>query len=191
MSDRDQPENQSTDAARRRLLRASAVAPLIATIPTGTAWSASVYQCVTTSQSNSGSAPASPSAPDEWVRTSALFSQFSTNSAVSGLNPPVAPLWSLDSGATWVDINGDPVGDVDTSPGCSQDSSYCPLFPPITVYVLASFQAIPDASNPTDVSLVGFYPLEKPEAQGGDPGNIALYTSCLCSVNPTLGGAAC
>ena len=185
-------------AARRRFLLASAAAPVVATLPHGTAWASSIYQCVRTSSDQSEGAVLSPTTLDEWVRTPALAASFRTSNP--NLTPSSINLWSLDDGRTWLDENGTQVPEANSDPTtCDQSTEYClrsnnpdpndPTAPLGTrrVYVLASYIADPDVANATSVVFQGFYPEERPAVQGGDSGNIGLLTSCLCSLNPNAG----
>jgi hypothetical protein len=174
----------SREAGRRKVLLAAAAAPIVATIPNGAAWASSVFQCVQSSSDDSEGAALTLSEPDEWVRTAALTAQFVTTQ--QGLPSPI-PLWSLDNGTTWLDESGVAQAASTDTTNCNPATQYCVSGTPTTTYVLAVYQANPDPENATAVTFQGFYPIEAPEAQSGDQGNIGLYTSCLCSVNPGTG----
>ena len=170
------------DQVRRRLLRAAAAAPLMATLPSGAAYAnVSAFQCVVSSKSSSdaGSPLLSRSGRDQWVRQVATSRRFRTT--MHGF-AEIKDGWLI--GSTWYDAQGN-IFVPNLGVGCSIVTDYCPVGSPATVYVLVIYQPVPNGINPTSVNVIGIYPQYSiPSNRPSQVNNIGLFVSCMCSVAP-------
>jgi hypothetical protein len=174
-----------TDPVRRRLLRAAAAAPLMATLPSGAAYAnVSAFQCVVSSRLESEGTPPGPpvmsqTALDTWVRQSVKTRDFRSTQ-----NGPSESKQGWLLGSTWYDKDGNTfVAGPDT--GCDPITQWCPISPLRDEYVLIVYQPVPDGSNPTSVNLIGVYPQYSiPIDRPSQVGNIGLAATCMCSVAP-------
>lgn len=191
-------ERSAPDADRRLLLRAAVSAPLLATIPSGTAFAnASAFQCVVTAktQSDQGGPPLSHSEPDHWVRIQVVTRQFGM--IVNG-NPVGKDGWFINS--LWYEATGsafDPQPNLATPDAwpdnCDTNTEFCPVTEAEPAWVLAIYRPQPDGVSPTSVvpaasGLNAFYPISSTQGDPvhSQPGNIGLFVSCYCSVSPTI-----
>jgi len=176
---------------------ASISAPLLATIPNGAALAnASAFQCVVSSKTKSDLdvPPMSLGDRDAWVRLKVIVRPFGK---VVGGEPVAKDGWYIDG--SWYEDTGaafDPqprllTPDEDPT-DCDLEAEFCPVGPAQDAWVLAIYEPLPNGTEPTSVApaAVGFnafYPISS--TQGNRPsevGNIGLFTSCYCSVYPTI-----
>lgn len=178
------PDRESVAQGRRRLLKAAATtAPLIATLPNGAAWAtASTNQCII--DSRNGASVDVVTSGDGFVRQNGQEVKI-------GLKTSTDPqtyktYYTIDpDDTTYYDVNGNVY---------ALTSDY-EVKSKTDVQLLRFFDATSDtgdiANNPTGAANCGdtpippqcIYPVDKKATAGN---NQALYTSCLCSVNPGL-----
>ena len=179
----------SVDLSRRKLLRAAAAAPVLATIPSGAAFAnASAYQCVITSkeQSDAGVPLMSRRDQDQWVRLAVTQQDFGT---LDNGNPVTKTGWLIDG--NWYDDTGAPFTP-NFDPSCDFTTEFCPITEPQPALVLAIYQPVPDGIAPTSVTpaaagFQAFYPITSTEGnRPSEVGNIGLFVSCYCSVAPDI-----
>lgn len=186
------------DGSRRRIIRAAAVAPLLATIPSGAAFAnTSAFQCVAASKEDSDNQipTMSQSSSDSWVRRPAKVRPFATKvgGTLQRYTGYSLDLSGTDEGRTWYDQNGIPLSPNWNIP-CDRDTSLCPAGVTTDTLVLAIYEPLPDGVTPTSIEPKGFYPItstygNRPNPESGTPdttGNIGLVQSCYCSVYPTI-----
>lgn len=185
-------EEGGSQGARRRLLRAAAAAPFVASIPSGAAHAmASASQCVIDSKkaSDDGVPILSQSGKDRWVRRVVKLRRF--GSLRSG-TPETLDAWNIDG--TWYDKDGNVVsGDVPDP--CDFFTQFCPVGEERDAWVLQIFEPDGTATGsieaPNGVHRVGTYPaysiqFDRPAAA---PENMGITGTCLCSVDPQYGGS--
>lgn len=190
---------------RRRLLRAAAAAPLIATLPSGAAMAnTSAYQCIVSTRNDSDRLPdgaggdyvVPPTPPtDTWVRfTSKHYT------VVYPEQPPrqatrtyyyVSATDKYYVGEEWPNVpedypghslNGLTLGQEFALASLNDKGTWTETSSPQDRNVLAMFQEIGDPTVPTGVQFKGIYPNQQ------RPTNMGMVQSCLCSVNPDLKG---
>jgi hypothetical protein len=190
-------EEERIETRRRRLLRAAAAAPLVATLHSGSAGAnASASQCVIRSEnaSKGNDDVAAPSAyipagnPDIWVRRQVMSVLCQDNRETPNffLAFNIDGVWRRDS-------DGEVVNPVFTAPGdppCDPNSNTCVFGEPQNVLALEIYRPELADSNfaPIGVDSVGTYPqydlaLRRPSASMD---NMGITTTCLCSVDPGL-----
>lgn len=174
--------DRGADSTRRRLLRAAAAAPLMATLPSGAAYAnVSAFQCVVSSKTSSddGAPLMSRSGRDTWVRQAVTTRRFRTTQHGTA---EVKDGWLL--GGVWYDANGQTFVP-NLSGSCSIATDYCPVGSPGTAYVLVIYRPVPDGVDPTSVDVIGLYPQYSTEYnRPSQVGNIGLFATCMCSVAP-------
>jgi len=201
---------QATDEDRRRLLRAAAVFPVVATIPSGAALAqGSAIECINSSkeqtdipQGDVGAVRLVSNTSDGWVRDQVR----GVNAATAKLSPSgtrqtiTLISFSGDSGP-WYAPTGEQVTLNPSPPGalCSASSEYCKVSAPFNTRVLRIYSAQYQGTDPMGVTLVSPPPPDYPIhiTQGGIPstvmkpprpgdlGNMGIRGTCLCSVDPS------
>jgi len=202
---------QATDEDRRRLLRAAAILPVVATIPSGAALAqGSAIECINSSktatdipQGTPGAVRPISSTDDGWVRDQVR----GVNVVTRVLSPSGTTLQSItlvsfggDSGP-WYAPTGQIVALNPNPPGgsCNASSEYCKVGAPFNTRVLRIFSAQYQGTDPMGVTLVSPPPPDYPKhiTQGGIPstvmnparpgttGNMGIRSTCLCSVDPS------
>jgi hypothetical protein len=164
---------------KRRLLKAAAAAPLVASLPTGPAWAmASASQCVIDSKQDtqeSGNASLGykfPNELDSLVRVKAKFHKYQSVSDPS----VIVSVFELPGGELYLEDGTvfDPTGYNDLGA--------------FDVYVLQIYEpdyiATGDPEAPNSVHNVGPWP--KFQLSSTDGPNMGITGTCLCSVEPSF-----
>jgi len=176
--------------SRRQLLRSAASAPLLATIPAGTVLAnASAFQCAVNSKTQSdATAILGPrTSPDAWVRRAVPLRVF-RRLGVTKTGYLVNGIWYDNQGVAFTP-------QPDLSVTCSQTTDWCSIIGPTTTYVLEVYN-MDSPTNPTTLYSIGAWSQQNtvgnaavwPTGGSSTAGNFALTVSCMCSLNPGLGG---
>lgn len=188
---------------RRRMLKAAAAAPFIATIHSGAARAnASASQCVIDSKEASDGADVplqtqAPETPDEWVRRKGQFADGTSNVYYTEDNslPTDFKIYKADTDTKWYTEWGQPV-DIEivfnsdnVTPTCDPATQICVKAENSTPTLLLEIYR-PEIVNSVPVSVhpVGYYARDdlRYYRESAPEDNMAITASCLVSVDPGL-----
>lgn len=187
----DNPIQAEGNAARRRLLKAAAAAPFVATLHSGAARAnASASQCVIDSKTDSeggGNLPLQVRPDDdEWVRRNGQRARATSNLFVDDGYPNRFEIFRADTSSQWYTSWGQAVTPTFGAP-CDPNTQVCAgrINPAKLLEIYR--EDIVDGS-PVSVHTVGYYPVDTLQVyRDSEPAeNMAITASCLCSVDPML-----
>ena len=192
------PDQETVVQSRRRLLKAAAAtAPLIATLPNGAAWAtASTAQCIINSQTAGAANVVTdpPPAGDTLVRQlgrEVIVGPKTTNDSsrltVYTIDPDDGTYYKSD-GTLFIDNSWEEKSSTDVQ--LLRVFTATPISDPTSVKNCLGGTSPTTGSNTVTYAVPNpgcIYPASLRSPSDNQP----LAMSCLCSVNPTLGGVAC
>jgi hypothetical protein len=196
MTDDKTPEARNpapgrTSAERRRLLKAAAAAPLVATVHTGAARAnASASQCVIDSKAESDGGGSVPRQfrPDSdlWVRRNGQLARARSNLFVGDGRPAQFLVFKADTSTQWYTDWGQAVTPTFGTP-CDVNTQVCAGTPQPTKLLEIYRQDIVGGVTKS-VHTVGYFPIDALQyyRDTAPSENMAITASCLCSVDPAL-----